>query len=448
MDAEARKEEILAKKAKLEELRRARAAREQEMRAKRQSVEPSDVLSVTPNRDARQRDIEKLLTDVLGESRSASPGAVASPRTGSRSRPGSTVSSSRPLSDERRASTQRMSSETGTDTRDSRTSGTTYVASATQTLGITPTVQVYEQPSDAPPKKEIVTYDKGIQTSDEWEPQRSSKGVGSEEDEDWSGRETPKPLSENEKERLREELRKEIEDEVRAAVQPGSVQSSEDASARFPARTLSNDELDAVTTSRDFQDFLDQSTKVIERALDEEYDLLTDYAHGKTNLDEDDEGYSTRGKRGRRVRQVAQYWDERWSKKRQISDIGFSPKVCHSYRTSLIQWTNGATVSRAPPSRLHQEPLRAPRTSRPPSALELAHAIQTRIHLPCLLRHLDRQVLAFSSESHSRRLLLWSSPPLGHALEISFACAEDPAHRIRAHASSLQYRRGWYAERA
>jgi hypothetical protein len=38
MDAEARKEEILAKKAKLEELRRARALREQEMRKNRSSV--------------------------------------------------------------------------------------------------------------------------------------------------------------------------------------------------------------------------------------------------------------------------------------------------------------------------------------------------------------------------------------------------------------------------
>jgi dynein intermediate chain len=221
-----------------------------------------------------------------------------------------------------------MSSETG-EARDSRAtmsvSGTTYVASATQTLGITPTISVYEQPSDAPPKKEIITYDKSIQTSDEWELQRKERGAGADEEEEWDGRETPRPLSELDKEKLRDELRKEIEDEIRATTQPGSVQPTEEG--RFPARTLSNDELDAVTTSRDFQDFLDQSTKVIERALDEEYDLLTDYAHGKTNLDEDDEGYSTRGKRGRRVRQVAQYWDEKWSKKRQISDISFSPKV-------------------------------------------------------------------------------------------------------------------------
>ena len=394
MDAEARKEEILAKKAKLEELRRARALREQEMRTKRQSVDPnSDVLTPTPNRDARQRDIEKLLTDVLGESRSASPGAVASPRTG-RSRPGSTVSSSRPLSDERRASTQRMSSETG-EARESRAtgmstvSGTTYVASATQTLGIAPTVSVYEQPSDAPPKKEIVTYDKGIQTSDEWTPQRKERGVGSggedgEAEEDWDGRDTPRTLSESEKERLREELRKEIEEEVKAAVQPGSSQPAEEA--RFPARTLSNDELEAVTTSRDFQDFLDQSTKVIERALDEEYDLLTDYAHGKTNLDEDDEGYSTRGKRGRRVRQVAQYWDERWSKKRQISDIGFSPKVCHLaiFSSPYVTLTLDL-VPRTPPSIIHKEPLRAPRTSRSPPSLERTHALPPRIRLPRLL---------------------------------------------------------------
>ena len=227
------------------------------------------------------------------------------------------------MSDERRASTQRLSSESG-DPRDSGTiaSGTTYVASATQTLSIGPTVSVYEQPSDAPLRRQVETYDRVTQTPKEWTTQ--DRGVGGEEDE-WLGEDQPKPLSENEKEQIRSELRKEIEEEIKAATQPGDIRHGEEA--RFPARTLTNDELDAVTTSRDFQDFLDQSTKIIERALDEEYDLLTDYAHGKTSLDEEDEGYGTRSKRGRRVRQVAQYWDERWSKKRQISDIGFSSKA-------------------------------------------------------------------------------------------------------------------------
>jgi dynein intermediate chain len=231
------------------------------------------------------------------------------------------------MSDERRASTQRLSSESG-ENRVSQVSGTTYVTTATQTLSIAPLVTVYEQPSDAPPPREIVTYNRAVQTSEEWEPQRQERGVGSDEDDEWTADGRPKSRREKERlEQIRQELRKEIEEEVKAAVEPrtGVAETEEE---RFPARTLTNEELEAVTTSRDFQDFLDQSTKVIERALDEEYDLLTDYAHGKTNLYDEDEGYGTgRGKRGRRVKEVAQYWDERWSKKRMISDIGFSPKV-------------------------------------------------------------------------------------------------------------------------
>lgn len=184
---------------------------------------------------------------------------------------------------------------------------------------------VYEQPSassEAPPKQEIITYDQGVQTED-WEQKWP-------EDNDTQSPERS--------EELRNKLRQEIEEEVRATVQPREANEAPrpaQEEERFPARQLSNEELEAVTASKEFQDFLDQSTKVIERALDEEYDLLTDYAHGKANLDDDDESYGGRGKRGRRVKESHQFWDERWSKKRMISDIDFSPYVSVNYTTSL-----------------------------------------------------------------------------------------------------------------
>lgn len=85
-----------------------------------------------------------------------------------------------------------------------------------------------------------------------------------------------------------------------------------------------------MTASEDFLDFVERSSKVIEKALDQDYDVLADYAlDGGDEIDEDeDEGYgSSRGKKGRRIKQVAQFYDERWSKKRMISDMHFSPKV-------------------------------------------------------------------------------------------------------------------------
>ena len=146
-------------------------------------------------------------------------------------------------------------------------------------------------------------------------------------------------MSRREREReedIRQQLRKEIEDELKVALHPSTnaAAEAEQASAqKFPARALTDEELNAVTSSDDFLGFVERSTKVIERALQDEYDLLDDYAHGALEPDDEDERYGTRGK-GRRVKEVAQYWDERWSKKRMISDLGYSPKV--SQEASVI----------------------------------------------------------------------------------------------------------------
>ena len=136
-------------------------------------------------------------------------------------------------------------------------------------------------------------------------------------------------MSRRERERdeeIRERLRKEIEEELQATKEPGENGDTLEAQSRYPLRTLSSDELNAVTSSNDFLDFVEKSSKVIERALDEEYDVLADYALGGVGADnEEDEEYW--GKKQREIKEVAQFWDERWSKKRMISDISFSPKV-------------------------------------------------------------------------------------------------------------------------
>jgi dynein intermediate chain, cytosolic len=146
-----------------------------------------------------------------------------------------------------------------------------------------------------------------------------------------------KRLSRREKEReeeLRQNLRREIEEELRSLKDPTQIDQNESAPQRFPTRALTNEEMDAVVSSEDFLDFVDRSSKVIERALDQEYDVLADYALdgiGEYDDDEEDEGYaSSRGRKGRRLKEIAQFYDERWCKKRMISDINFSPKVCYA----------------------------------------------------------------------------------------------------------------------
>lgn len=186
--------------------------------------------------------------------------------------------------------------------------------------------------------KEVFSYSKAVQTSEEWGTQTSRPKAFDDSDNDDG--EAPvtstanKRLSRRERtreEELRENIRQEIEEELKAARDINNGPSNDTlqtAAVNFPARALTNEELNAVTSSEDFMNFVERSSKVIERALDQEYDILADYAlTGANGFDDDDDEYSTsRGKGRRRVKEVTQFYDERWSKKRMVSDINFSPK--------------------------------------------------------------------------------------------------------------------------
>jgi dynein intermediate chain len=204
------------------------------------------------------------------------------------------------------------------------------VTSQPQILSTIPLKTVYECPPS--PVKEVYSYSKGVQTTEEWTSPRKSRALSESESEEPPVTASPsKRLSRRERDReeeLRENIRKEIEEELKAAkelVTDGVLKPS--AAANFPARTLTTDELKAVTQSDDFMDFIDRSTKVIEKALDQEYDILTDYTLQVHDVDDDDDqGGNTGGKGRRKIKEIAQFYDERWSKKRMVSAIDFSPK--------------------------------------------------------------------------------------------------------------------------
>lgn len=211
-----------------------------------------------------------------------------------------------------------------------------------QTLSIGPLATVYEidgqVTNEVKKEKEIITYSKGVQASIDWSPSKDRGVGGSDSERDESPTRSPKSkrLSRRQKERdeeIRSQLRREIEEEIKAISQApheGAPQPTSDEN--FPFKTLTNEELTAVENSDEFIGFVERSTKVLERALDQQlgYDILADYAQGGVDVDDSDEGYgSSGGKKGRRIKEIAQFWDERWSKKRMISDLGFSTKVCN-----------------------------------------------------------------------------------------------------------------------
>ncbi|KAF2874764.1 cytoplasmic dynein 1 intermediate chain 2 [Massariosphaeria phaeospora] len=318
-----RRDEILAKKAKLEELKRQRQLRKEGL-ANRQSIGGTpELLQPIPRREDQKRHLDEIINSLVGDNSRPGSTQPGSPAGGKSARPVSLDSGSQFSSD-----------------NDGPTSS--YAAPARmvdkdmQTLSLGPLATVFEYDGESKKEKEVITYSKGVQTSSDWSPPKSRGAGGSDSEGDASPTRSPranKRLSRRQKERdeeIRLQLRKEIEDEIKAAQQAPEASAGQTSSTEnFPFKTLSNEELSAVENSDDFAGFVERSTKVLERALDQQlgYDILADYALGAADVDEEDEGYgSSGGKKGRRIKEIAQFWDERWSKKRMISDLGFSTK--------------------------------------------------------------------------------------------------------------------------
>ncbi|ORY62261.1 WD40-repeat-containing domain protein [Pseudomassariella vexata] len=319
-----RQQEINAKKAKLAELKARRENRANQAAAGRTgSGSHPELVHPTPGRGDKT-DIENLINKLVGESR-----------------PGSTFGSASPAQRGSRPNSVLSAGELSTKFSDfaSQANGQQPAQasppSQPQVLTTVPLQTVYECPPS--PVKEIFSYSKGVQTTDEWTgPSTRPRAISELPDEDDLSGVTSTPnkrLSRRAREReedLRLKLRKEIEEELKATkelVIDGVLPESSVANANFPARTLTAEELKAVTASDEFLDFVERSTKVIERALDQSYDVLTDYSLQINDVDDvEDQAGNTAGKGRRRVKEVVQFYDERWSKKRMVSSIDFSPK--------------------------------------------------------------------------------------------------------------------------
>ena len=216
------------------------------------------------------------------------------------------------------------------------------VSISTQTATTDPEAPIREEvsaPAVRKPKPEYITYSKSVQTDPVVD-----VGVGTENDFDEetsvrSRRRSSRRQKEDE-EQIRATLRKEIEDELRST-QTGSTQIPPSAQQRFPLRQLNANELNAVTSSNDFQSFIERSSKVIERALDEEYDLLADYTSA-TAVDTEEEYAS---KTSQSLRETLQLYSANHSKRRVVTDLHFSP---HFPELLLTSYTKNAAAPNEP----------------------------------------------------------------------------------------------------
>lgn len=168
-------------------------------------------------------------------------------------------------------------------------------------------------PSLPPPKpKEL--YDKGIQTTDFSHSARDGStssdlhaqtgGVGSESSDELRAR----IIAELEEER--KHLDAEIAEEKRRA----EVELEEERK-----RGLDQPELASVLASSPFLDFLDNSSKIVQRALSDSYDYLRDYTISSAEEGADSDGA--------RVRLLGTWQDDKWGQGRSVTDVDWSSKV-------------------------------------------------------------------------------------------------------------------------
>lgn len=334
---QARKDEILAKKARLAELKKQREIRQKEFTSNRQSLssDPTELAQSSPLRNKSTRlgdneDLDSLVSSLL-------PATPGTPRR------------------KRGSGTDQAQAAGGAEAGEATPQGQRSYANAgtdTQTLGFTGLTTVYEIPVETKP--EYISYSKGVQTSRS--PSPGERNNDEEEADDGAGvgrrrRKLSQRERELDEEQVRQKLRVEIEEELKALQLHDQV-SLGGEKERFPTRPLQPQELKAVTSSNDFLDFVERSSKVIERALDEEYDVLADYSLQTRGLDQEAEEDDYAGhRRGRRVKEVASFdLQDAMGRKRMVSSIDFSPKFSELVATN---YTKSQQSPHTPPGLLN-----------------------------------------------------------------------------------------------
>ncbi|KAI0060930.1 WD40 repeat-like protein [Artomyces pyxidatus] len=287
-----RRAEIEAKRAKLAELRKARADR-QKADSERRSVE-------TTNSSIARRDVTQLLNQLVGDE-FASPDLTPSSSIPGTPNLGYGIDLPGPSSLRASGRASRLS-DTGSDRA---SMGTTLVQSATDnvvertmTPRFIPDLIDVEQELFELPQRERVTYNKEIQTADF---------------------ETPENVSPEEEIRERVAREREALEAERAREKELDEESVQlDKEIEQEIRELTEEERSSIFTAPEFLDFIEQSSKIVQRALNDNYDYIRDYTTGAETGGDDSEG--------KRVKRVCTFWDERYCKNRSITDVDWSPK--------------------------------------------------------------------------------------------------------------------------
>ncbi|ODQ52244.1 WD40 repeat-like protein [Saitoella complicata NRRL Y-17804] len=295
-----RKAELEAKRAKLAELKRAKAERSSAFAAL-QAQPPAGTAgshssgpSPPPTRD--RTEIDNLVSSLLGD-RPRTSASTSSHSSGVPATPTQTDSAPRPQS-----------------------------SSASLGLATAPLVTILDV---APPVvKEVVTYSKEVQTMEVC--------VGSYEEgeqRDMVGRET--------EEELRARIRVEVEEEQRRLAKEDQGEQQLQKRDVEATPELTEPELDNLRTAPSLASFLDRSTRVLSRALAEEnYDILKDYSASLTPTNTDTESST--------LTQIHQFYDTSRGRGRAVTALDFCTQHPELVLASYTKGSGTVATSTAP----------------------------------------------------------------------------------------------------
>ncbi|KAJ7281899.1 WD40-repeat-containing domain protein [Mycena rebaudengoi] len=280
--SEQRRQLIEAKKAKLEAMRVAREART------RQRV--SGAADTPPSRD-REIDKEEVARIVEGL---VGPGSGEGTPFGSSPSFGPQIISGRVSQASNNGPLDRSSPRPSHGV-----SSTEFVVDREMTARPVPDlVDIQQEIFELPQKARTIMYDKEIQTLVvEAEPQEEYE------------------------EKIRQQLLTQQSAEAQRIAEEKALEEESaklDQEIEQEVRELSEEERAAYLSDPQVLEFIDDSTKIIHRVLNDHYNYMSDYTQGTETGGDDSEG--------RRVKRVCEFWSERYGKNRSITDVDWSPK--------------------------------------------------------------------------------------------------------------------------
>ncbi|CAB4410191.1 unnamed protein product [Rhizophagus irregularis] len=273
--AERRKEELLKKRQKLEELRRAR-----EERKKEKPDEPADKIEEKPNSSTNKKEeLQRLLLELNLPSNNK-------PQTPTSTKLESETPEEQP---------------TASPIPDESTPTPSQIAPSSPSIQASrfiPNFITFEAVILDIPPKEIVHYNKEVQTKD-------------------TSFEPPPPSEDEIRSKIVKEF-EEAEKQRKAYEEEQKIKAEIEKKREAKLWELSEEEKKIIFNLPEFRDFIDTSTKYVERAINENYDIMRDYREGE-DVDDDEE-------EGPRVKYVCSYFDDRWNKNRSVTDVNWSKK--------------------------------------------------------------------------------------------------------------------------